>query len=98
MRKLKETVSQVSRLMDEWDVEKNREAGLDPDKLGSQSNKYAFWKCKCGYSWSAKISNRYHGRGCPCCARKNYHRLWCFMEPLRGCIGDVQKGIAILQR
>lgn len=70
MRKLKETVSQVSRLMDEWDVEKNREAGLDPDKLGSQSNKYAFWKCKCGYSWSAKISNRYHGRGCPCCARK----------------------------
>ncbi len=71
MRKLKEAVSQISRLMDEWDVEKNREAGLDPDKLGSQSNKDAFWKCKkCGYEWSAKISNRYHGRSCPCCGRK----------------------------
>jgi len=70
MRELKETVSQVRRLMNEWDIEKNKEAGLDPEKLGSQSNKYAFWKCKCGYKWSAKISNRYHGRGCPCCARK----------------------------
>ncbi len=55
MRKLKEAVSQISRLMDEWDVEKNREAGLDPDKLGSQSNKDAFWKCKkCGYEWLQK--------------------------------------------
>lgn len=70
MRKIKETVSQVRRLMDEWDLEKNKEAGHDPERIGSQSNKYAFWKCKCGYKWSAKISNRYHGRGCPCCARK----------------------------
>jgi len=71
MRKLKETVSQVPRLMDEWYEEKNIEAGIFPDKVGSQSNKKAFWKCnKCGYTWETKISNRYHGRGCPCCARK----------------------------
>lgn len=71
MRVIKETVSQVQRLMDEWDEEKNKEAGIDSAKLGSQSNTYAFWKCnKCGYRWRAKISNRYNGRGCPCCARK----------------------------
>lgn len=71
MRKLKETVSQVPTLMHEWDIEKNKAVGLNPEKLGSQSNFYAFWKChKCGYEWSAKINNRYNGRGCPCCARK----------------------------
>lgn len=70
MRKVKEALSQVRRLMDEWDIEKNEEVGLNPEKLGSQSNKYAFWKCQCGYRWRAKISNRYNGRSCPCCARK----------------------------
>ena len=71
MRKVKETISQVRRLMDEWDKEKNEEAGLNPEKLGFQSNKYAFWKCQCGYRWRAKISNRYNGRSCPCCARSS---------------------------
>lgn len=41
MRVIKETVSQVQRLMDEWDEEKNKEAGIDSAKLGSQSNTYA---------------------------------------------------------
>ena len=63
MKKPKETVSMVKRLMDEWNFEANEDAGIFPDKLGSQSNTYAFWKCKYGHKWRAKINNRYNGRG-----------------------------------
>lgn len=71
MKRPKETISQVQRLIDEWCYEKNNEIGLNPELLGSQSNKSAWWHCaKCHYEWFAKINNRYNGRGCPCCARK----------------------------
>ena len=70
MKKPKETVSQVKRLMDEWDFESNSIIGIFPDKLGSQSNTYAFWKCKYGHKWRAKINNRYNGRGCPECSKR----------------------------
>ena len=63
-RKITETLSSVDRLMQEWDWEKNI---LNPTTLGSQSNQRAWWKCKYGHSWEAKICNRYHGRGCPIC-------------------------------
>lgn len=63
-RKITEYLSGVSRLMQEWDWEKNT---LDPATLGSQSNQKAWWKCKYGHSWQAKINNRYNGRGCPIC-------------------------------
>ena len=69
MKTPKETVADVDWLMAEWDYEINSSLGIFPDKLGSQSNTYAFWKCKYGHKWKAKISNRYHGRGCPDCRK-----------------------------
>lgn len=63
-RKFTEPLISVDRLMQEWDWEKNT---LDPATLGSQSNQRAWWKCKYGHSWEAKICNRYHGCGCPIC-------------------------------
>ena len=66
-RKVTEILSSVDRLMQEWDWEKNT---LDPATLGAQSNKMAWWKCKCGHSWEAKINNRYNGRGCPYCSNR----------------------------
>ena len=70
MKKPKETVSRVKRLMDEWDFDANNAAGIFPDQLGSQSNVYAFWKCKYGHKWKAKINNRYNGRGCKMCSKR----------------------------
>ena len=55
--------------MQEWDFDTNSTLGILPEKLGSQSNTYAYWKCKYGHKWKAKISNRYHGRGCPECRK-----------------------------
>lgn len=69
MKTPKEKVIDVPRLMAEWDTEANERAGISPDKLGSQSNTYAFWKCKYGHTWRAKINNRYNGRGCPECRK-----------------------------
>ena len=35
------------------------------------SDKKFWWKCdKCGYEWKARVDNRAHNRGCPCCANK----------------------------
>ena len=62
MRKLKETVADVEWLVSEWDYDTNSALGIFPDKIGSQSNTYAFWKCKFGHKWKAIVSNRYHGR------------------------------------
>jgi DNA-directed RNA polymerase subunit RPC12/RpoP len=69
MRKPKITVAGVDWLMQEWDFEANSAAGIFPDLLGAQSNSYAFWKCRYGHTWKAKINNRYNGRGCPECKK-----------------------------
>ena len=52
----------------EWDNERN--GHRVPSDFKPASNKYAWWLCStCGYSWSAKISNRTSlGRGCPLCS------------------------------
>ena len=53
-------------LAKEWNFNKNK--GLMPTDVMSTSNKKANWKCqKCGYKWSAFISNRSRGAGCPRC-------------------------------
>ena len=70
MKQAKQTVSQVKFLMSEWDTETNEQHGIFPNALGSQSNKYAFWKCKHGHKWKAKINNRFNGRGCPMCVKR----------------------------
>ncbi len=59
-------------LLKQWDYEKNEELGLAPDFVTVGSSRKVFWKCsKCGYSYSAKVSNKkYLGRGCPACANQ----------------------------
>ena len=69
MKTPKEKVIEVPTLMAEWDTEANEAEGIFPDKLGSQSNTYAYWTCKYGHKWKAKINNRYNGRGCPECRK-----------------------------
>ena len=70
MKPQKETVSDVEWLMQEWDYDANTPLGIFPEKLASQSNTYAFWQCRYGHKWKAKINNRYHGRGCPECRKR----------------------------
>ena len=70
MKKYKKPISQTHKeLMKEWDYKKNNKLGLDPKKLTKGSGKKAYWKCKRGHKWEAKISNRcYNHRGCPYCS------------------------------
>ena len=70
MKVSKIKAADIPSLMSEWDFEKNNESGIDPCLLGAQSNTYAFWRCKYGHSWKAKINNRYNGRGCPECSKR----------------------------
>ena len=58
-----------SILLAEWNYEKN---GVQPPKdFAPKSSVSVWWRCKkCGHEWKAKISNRTHGRGCPCCANR----------------------------
>jgi rubrerythrin len=64
-------------LMKEWDWERN--AGIDPKKIGIGSHLYAYWKCeKCDHIWKSKIYNRANGKGCPTCASRktaDLHRI-----------------------
>jgi hypothetical protein len=53
-------------LLSEWDYTKNK--NVKPEYVTSQSNKYVWWKCKHGHSWSAPVYRRYGGSGCPTCA------------------------------
>lgn len=69
MRTIKQYLIDVPHLMTEWDYELNSENGLFADKLAAQSNQYAYWKCRLGHRWKAKINNRYNGRGCPECRK-----------------------------
>ncbi len=62
------TNNQREELLSEWDYEKN-------DRLLSEvkaSSKYkANWKCSvCGHEWSAVMSSRKKGIGCPECGKK----------------------------
>ena len=56
-------------LAKEWNYEKND--GLTPMDVTSNSNKKVWWKCKKGHEWQAIVANRNNGRGCPQCAKKN---------------------------
>ena len=62
-------------LLEEYDYEKNNEAGVDVNTLTASTSKKVWWKCKeCGRSWLATIASRndkkkYHG--CPYCSGRN---------------------------
>lgn len=70
MRTPQKKIEDVPLLMKEWDFKKNDSLGILPNKLGAQSNTYAYWICRYGHRWKAKINNRYNGRGCPECKKR----------------------------
>lgn len=53
-------------LAKEWDCEKNN--GLMPDDVSPNSHLKAWWKCREGHEWQAKIYHRNNGIGCPYCS------------------------------
>ena len=55
-------------LKEEWDCDVNK--GIDPHTIGANSNKRVAWVCKKGHHWTAVVSQRNRGAGCPVCANK----------------------------
>jgi hypothetical protein len=53
-------------LAKQWHPTKNGD--LKPAHFSSGSNKKVWWLCSKGYEWSAQISNRAKGGGCPYCS------------------------------
>ena len=64
----KKYITDNPNLIAEWNYEKNID--LDPSKITLGSDKKAWWLCKEGHTWSASVSNRAKGRGCPICCGK----------------------------
>ena len=54
-------------IMKEWDYNKNT---INPKTIASGSNTKVFWKCSSGHEWSARISGRTNGSGCPICSNQ----------------------------
>lgn len=79
MNLLKNNYPQIAR---EWDHEKNKEINLSLDTITQKSGKKAFWFCAEGHSYSARISHRTEGSGCPYCSKtapktlKGYNDMW----------------------
>ena len=59
-----------SRLMSEWDWEKNDLINIYPDKTALHSNKKVWWKCEKGHSWDMSPDKRLKAKGCPYCLNK----------------------------
>ena len=63
-------------IANEWDYDKNEKK---PEEYKSQSNCYAFWKCKQNHEWQAYISNRTKGHGCPYCLGHKINKENCIL-------------------
>lgn len=58
-------------IMKSWNWEKNKEHGLDPEKITEGSNRIVYWYCPKGHNWSATVSSRiYTHNGCPICSHR----------------------------
>lgn len=55
-------------LVSEWHPIKN--GSLTPSDVSFGTNKKVWWLGKCGHEWSASVSTRSRGFGCPFCAGK----------------------------
>lgn len=67
----KQYICNDTKLMIEWDWDENSKKGLYPDELTYGSTKKAYWICKNGHHYSARIDHRTIMKsGCPYCARK----------------------------
>lgn len=42
---------------------------LDPHAIAAGSARKAWWRCRLGHEWQARINDRSRGAGCPVCAR-----------------------------
>ncbi len=71
IKKEKKFVISNKKLMKEWNFEKNKEIGIDPEKLTEGSGKKVWWICSEGHEWKDTINHRTTGRNCPVCAEKN---------------------------
>ena len=59
-------LSRNPTLAAEWDFDAN---DITPDQVTAFSNRKAYWRCaKYGHAWSAAISSRSQGSGCPKCS------------------------------
>ena len=59
--------SAIPEIVLEWDIEKNGK--IKPEFVSRNSGLKYYWICsKCGYSYLATPTSRYHGTGCPSCA------------------------------
>ena len=69
-------VSTNPSLLNEWDFDKNK---IFPEEVTAGSGKKVWWICDNGHSYSATISNRSYGKGCPYCSNikvlKGYNDL-----------------------
>ena len=53
----------------EWDYEKNKLTGINPQTVIAGSTREVWWRCNKGHSWKRKIEVRTHLKtGCPYCA------------------------------
>ena len=57
----------MESLLAEWDADN---APLSPDDVSYGSKRKALWHCARGHRWTASITERAHGTGCPFCAGK----------------------------
>ncbi len=53
-------------LAKEWNYEKN--GSIRPEHFAMSSGKKAWWKCRKGHEWQARIADRNSGKGCPYCS------------------------------
>ena len=65
MAKEKHYLTENTKLMAEWDWEKNEKS---PDQYTLGSGQKVWWKCKTGHEWQAIIANRARGGSCPYCS------------------------------
>lgn len=55
-------------LLTEWDYRVNDKLGITPDSISRGSDKKVYWLCSKNHSYSASVSNKFNGRGCPYCS------------------------------
>lgn len=62
-----------SKLIDDWDFDKNDLLQIYPDKVTCGSGSKVWWRCgKCGHNWEDTINARNKGKMCPNCRYTPY--------------------------
>ena len=60
--------SEYPRLVAEWHPTKN--ANLRPEDMPPSTHRKVWWICSKGHEWSAEVSSRTKGTGCPICTNR----------------------------